>query len=274
MSDNNSVLQNIRAVILDGDGVLWRGSQPLPGLQALFHFFQDAGLPYILATNNSTSTVQDYVRKLRSFGIEAEPKNVVTSAIAAADYLGVTYGPELRVHVVGEAGLHEVMRMAGYPSVMVEAEVVVVGMDRDLTYEKLRRATTLIRNGARFIGTNGDLTFPNPEGLVPGAGSILAALEASTGQKPFIIGKPEPTMFEMALHRLGTAPDQTLMVGDRLETDILGALRAGLVTALVLSGVTSASQLKEDTITPDLVFEDIRGLQAVWQVARNADNRD
>jgi 4-nitrophenyl phosphatase len=267
MSNDARMLSEIQAVILDGDGVLWRGNEPLPGLQALFGFFKSNGIPYILATNNSTSTVQDYVRKLVGYGIEAGPQNVVTSGIATADYLRATYGEALRVHVVGEPGLHEVMWDAGYPSVMVGAEVVVVGLDRDVTYEKLRRATVFIRGWARFIGTNGDPTFPAPGGLVPGAGSILAALEAATGQKPFVVGKPEPTMFAMAMRRLGSEPTRTLMVGDRLETDILGAQRAGLVSALVMSGVTSAAQLEAGDIKPEMIFDDIGALQEAWQGA-------
>lgn len=264
-------LKQAQAVILDGDGVLWRGNEPLPGLRALFDFFTVAGLPFVLATNNSTRTVQDYIRKLAGFGITAGPDNVVTSATATADYLRAHYDSGLRVHVVGEAGLHQILLEAGFPVNMVAADVVVAGMDRDITYEKLRRAATFIRNGARFIGTNGDLTFPMPDGLAPGAGTVLAALEAASGQAPFVIGKPAPTMFEMALSRLGVAPDRAIMIGDRLETDILGGQRAGMSTALVMSGVTTPEILAESEIQPDAVFEDLRDLLAAWQEVSSTD---
>ena len=261
---DSSMLGGIRAVILDMDGVIWRGGVPLPGLVTFFEFLHERSLPFILATNNSTQSVASYVERLARLGVQATPDNIVTSAVATAEYIRSAYGPDLRVHIVGEVGLYEAMLAAGFPPVMSDADVVVVGLDTDLTYEKLRRATYLIRSGARFIGTNDDRTFPMPDGLAPGTGSILAALEASTGQQPLVIGKPEPVLFEMALARLGTAPEQTLMVGDRLETDILGAQRVGLRTVLVKTGVTSPETLASSEIQPDLVFDDLGALRAAW----------
>lgn len=269
MQDFEISLAHVKVAILDGDGVLWRSTAMLPGVPDIFTFFEEAGIPYILATNNSTQTVQGYVDKLTALGIKAGPENIVTSATAAADYLQVTFGPDIRLHIVGEPGLHEIMLAAGYPNHMAAVDVVVAGMDRDLTYEKLRRAAAFIRNGAVFIGTNGDRTFPVPEGLAPGAGSLLAALEASTGQKPRIIGKPEPTMFEMALRRLGVAPQEALMVGDRLETDILGAERAGMLTALMMSGVTNEETLARSDIQPDAVFAHVGALLDTWRRVRS-----
>ncbi len=268
MQPFESRLAQVKAAILDGDGVLWRSTALLPGVPEIFTFFEDEGIPYILATNNSTQTVQGYVDKLAALGIKAGPDNIVTSATATADFLQAEFGPDVRVHIVGEPGLHEIMLAAGYPNHMAAVDVVVAGMDRDLTYEKLRRAATFVRKGAVFIGTNGDRTFPVPEGLAPGAGSLLAALEAACGQKPRIIGKPEPTMFEMALRRVGVAPEEALMVGDRLETDILGAQRAGMLTALMMSGVTSAEILAQSPIQPDATFEHVAALLDTWRQAR------
>jgi len=257
------VLQGVQAVVMDMDGVLWRGDAPLPGLHAFFEFLQQRSLPFILATNNSTKTVEAYVQTLAKLGVTVEPEHIVTSAVATAEYLRATYaGKQLRTHLVGEAGLFEIMLQAGFSQVMSEADVVVVGMDRDLTYQKIRTASTLIRQGGRFIGTNGDRTFPMPDGLAPGSGSMLAAIEAASGQAPFIIGKPEPVMFEMSLARMGVAAANALMVGDRLETDILGGQRAGLITALVRSGVTSPEVLAASAIQPDLVFDGLPDLQA------------
>jgi 4-nitrophenyl phosphatase len=261
----SSMLEGIKAVVLDMDGVLWRGDAPLPGLEELFALFRARSIPFVMATNNSTSTVQAYVKKLARFGVFATPANIVTSAVATAEYLKSTYGDGLRVHVLGEPSLHQVMLEFGFLPVMMNADIVVAGMDRDLTYEKLRRATYLIREGARFIGTNGDLTFPMPDGgVAPGAGSILAALEAATDQVPFIVGKPEQVMFEMALARLGVSAGQVLMVGDRLETDILGAQRAGLKTALVWTGVTTPEMLAASEIKPDIEFDGIGELRQKW----------
>jgi 4-nitrophenyl phosphatase len=162
------------------------------------------------------------------------------------------------------------MRAAGFSLVAADADVVVVGLDPDLTYQKLAQAMQLIRGGARFIGTNGDRTFPLPDRLVPGAGSILAALQACTDQKPLIIGKPEKPMFEIALDRLGTPAGRTLMVGDRLDTDILGGQQAGLRTALLLTGVTTPEALATGSVRPDCVFDDLKALHAAWAAARRA----
>lgn len=264
----DNLLPQIRAVVMDMDGVLWRGDEPLPGLKEFFAFLAAESIPYALATNNSTKTVAAYVKKFAGFGLEVDPACIVTSAVATADYLRATYPPTARVHLVGAYGLHEIIIAAGFTPVMLDADVVVAGLDPDITYEKLRRATYLIRNGAVFIGTNGDRSFPLPDGFGPGAGAILAALEASTDQSPQIIGKPEPTMFKMALNRLGVAPEQALMIGDRLETDILGGLRAGLWTALVRTGVTTPAILAASEIEPHLVFDDLVSLREAWEAAR------
>ncbi len=265
MRQDTTALADVRAVALDMDGVLWRGSELLPGVHAFFDFLQGSRVPFVLVTNNSTRTVDMYVEKLARLGLDVSGEQIITSAVATAAYLRANYSTGTRVHVVGESGLHEIVAEAGFPPVMRNADVVVVGMDRDLTYAKLRHATLFIRGGAHFIGTNGDRTFPTPEGLAPGAGTILAALQASTDQQPLVIGKPEPVMFEMALARLGTSAADTLMVGDRLETDILGAQRAGLRTALVLTGVTSPETLASGDVQPDWVFDHLDALRAVWE---------
>ena len=143
---------------------------------------------------------------------------------------------------------------AGYELSDTCAEVVVCGIDFDLTYEKAQSATLLIRAGARFIGTNPDPSFPSPEGLVPGAGSIIALIEAASGQSPTIIGKPERGMFDAALHQLGALPEETLMIGDRISTDISGARMLGMQTALVMTGVETESSLRKSEVQPDMLF--------------------
>ena len=157
------------------------------------------------------------------------------------------YAPGTPVYVIGEAGIRQALAEAGFPEDPAAARLVVVGLDFGLTYDMLKTATLRINAGADFIGTNGDLTFPLPEGIAPGNGSVLAALQAATGVKPLVIGKPEVAMFEVAVERLGVEPGQVVMIGDRLETDILGAQRAGLKTILVLSGVVSAARRVRDS---------------------------
>ena len=179
-------------------------------------------------------------------------------------YLETLAPPRTKVYVIGEEGLETAMREKGYIISGDGAEFVVVGMDRRLTYEKLKVGTLLIRGGARFIGSNPDKTLPTEEGFIPGAGAMLAALEASTGVAPTIIGKPERSIFELALAKLGSSKENTAIVGDRLDTDVLGGHNAGLTTILVLSGATTRQDVDDAPIQPDLVFEDIRHLHGAW----------
>ncbi len=260
-------LLTIRAVILDMDGVLWRGEQVLAGVAEFFAFLQQRRIPFLLATNNSTHTVESYVARLRKAGVPADPKHVITSAVATADYVHRHYPAQTPVYIIGQEGIRQAMAQYGYREDPANARLVVVGMDFHVTYAKLKTATLRIRAGADFIGTNGDRTFPIPEGLAPGNGSILAALEAATDVEPLIIGKPQKPMFEMALARLNTAPEVTLMVGDRLETDILGAQNVGIRTALVLTGITTPKHARTADTQADGVFASLAALHADWQAA-------
>jgi 4-nitrophenyl phosphatase len=249
-------------LVLDMDGVLWRGAEPMPGLALFFETIRQRKIHFILATNNSTRTVDQYVEKLGGMGVRVRPEQVLTSAFATADHLLTLTGRGASVYAVGEVGLMTALESRGFQVTAQGADFVVAGLDRGLSYDKVAKAMELIGNGAQFIGTNPDLTFPTPDGPRPGAGSVLAAISAASGVEPVIVGKPQPLMFQQALTRLGTRPEGTAMVGDRLETDILGGIRAGLRTILVLSGVTQHEQLAQSPLQPDWVFEDIRALAA------------
>ncbi len=262
-----SQLASVRAVILDMDGVLWRADTVLPGVAEFFGFLQQRQIGYALATNNSTKTVDTYVERLNSFSIPAGPKQVITSAVATGDYISRHFRPGIPVYIIGGEGIRRELAERGYPEDSRLAEIVVVGMDFQVSYEKLKAATLLIRGGAHFIGTNGDRTFPTPEGLIPGNGSILASIQTATDVEPVIIGKPETAMFDVALEHLGTVAAETLMIGDRLETDILGAQRAGLQTALVLTGITSADETHAASIQADYVFDGLPDLRTAWMAA-------
>ncbi len=252
--------QTIRGLILDMDGVLWRGSKPLGDLPTIFRRINEKNLRAILATNNATASADQYLERMRSYGVMLEPWQVINSSQATALYVSRRFPPGSPLYVIGEEGLVNDLREAGFCMAAEGAVAVVVGMDRKLTYKKLKTATLLIRAGVPFIATNTDRTFPVPEGLVPGAGAIIAALEAATDVKANVIGKPEPPMYLAALERLGTSPEETLVVGDRLETDIAGGQAIGMPTALVLSGVTSAEQAKAWRPPPDLVLPDLTTL--------------
>ncbi len=250
----------IKAVISDMDGVLWRGDTALPGLRLFFDTLRARGLPFALATNNSSKTQADYVRKLARLGVPGVPETaIITSGTATADYLRAHYPPGARVHVFGADGLRAVIAAAGFTLADSDVQAVVAGLKWDLTYDDLKRASRLIMAGADFIGTNPDATFPLPDGLAPGAGSMIAALRTASGREPIIVGKPHAPMFEAALAALHSAPAETLMIGDRLDTDIAGAAACGLRTALVLTGVSTAADLN-GSAQPDAVFDSLPAL--------------
>jgi 4-nitrophenyl phosphatase len=262
MSDQHS-LSTLKAMIIDMDGVLWRGDTALPGFTPFFEILRQRQMPFMLATNNASKTQAQYVQRFARLGVEISPDRVMTSSLATADYLKTQFAPGARIHVLGLDGIRQAVVEAGFELADTDVEAVVVGLDFELTYAKLRTATVLLNQGARFIGTNPDLTFPFEGGIAPGNGAILAALSAATGQKPTVIGKPEPTIFELALKRMDAGAAHTAMVGDRLETDILGGQRAGLKTILVLTGVTRPEELASSDIKPDWVFNNLDELVAM-----------
>lgn len=250
----------IDALILDMDGVLWRGSEAIGNLNSIFIQIDKLGWKVIFATNNATRSPQQYVNLLASFGVNVEQWQIVTSAAAVTYFLANQFPKGGPIYIIGEQGLIDACADQGFYQSAIDAIAVVVGLDRNLTYEKLKIATLLIRRGIPFIGTNPDLTFPTPQGLVPGAGSILAALSAATSVLPMIAGKPEPTIYKIALERLELSPAQVLVIGDRPETDIAGAQKIGCHTALVLSGVTNQEQANLWKPPPDLISSDLESI--------------
>ena len=257
-------LAEIRAVISDMDGVLWRGSQPMPGLAEFFVYLRRRNLRLILATNNATRTPAQYAAWLAEFGVPVSEAEVLTSGDVVAEYLTTIARPGTGVFVVGEKALAQSIQARGFVVSDDATEIVVAALDRQLTYARLAHATRLIRNGARFIGTNPDKTWPSETEITPGAGAVLAFLEAATDVKPFIVAKPEPVIFKQALARMGSRPQETVMIGDRLETDILGGQRVGVKTILVLSGVSTEADVERMGIRPDWTFLDIDELTRVW----------
>jgi 4-nitrophenyl phosphatase len=250
---------DVRGLIIDMDGVLWRGVEPLPGMRELFSTMRRLALPFVLATNNASASPTSVGGKLASMGVEIKHEEILGAAQATSAWLSQQQPAGTSVYVIGEAALREALTRAGYKLSAHSDDVntVVVGFDREVNWSKLTEAALAIHAGALFVGTNPDPSFPFERGLAPGNGAILAALEAATGVKPVIIGKPEAPLFEQALERIGSPPKQTLVLGDRLETDILGGKRAGLMTGLLLTGVTKSEDLAGSSIQPDLVFTDL-----------------
>lgn len=255
---------NIKALIIDMDGVLWHGDQAIPGLIDFFQTLREQAIRFILATNNASLTREQYVAKLSRMGVTVDPNEILTSGIATALYLSERYVPEeTSVYVLGEAGASQPLAERGFKLTGLyetKADIVVVGKDATLTWDKLATATLNIRAGAKFIGTNGDTTLPTEYGITHGNGAILAALQTASGIEPVCIGKPEPIIYQQAITLLGTDLAETVAIGDRLETDILGAVRTGIRSLMVLTGVSSEDDLKTSDYQPTWVMPDIRAI--------------
>lgn len=264
---------DVQALIVDMDGVLWEGNRALPGLVPFFESIRRRGLKVVLATNNASQTPAQYVAKLAGFGVDVAEAEVMTSAVATAEVLSARPWPSRKAFVIGGDGIRRAMENAGFELLGLYetgAAVVVVGMDRGLSWDKLATATLNLRAGATFVGTNPDVTFPSERGIVPGNGATLAALEVSTGVKPIIIGKPQPEMMVQALARMGGDASNTAVLGDRLDTDILAGRNAGLPTILVLTGVSGRDEAETGPIRPDFIFKDIGEVADALRASREA----
>lgn len=255
----------IKALILDMDGVLWSENDPIGDLPRIFKTIEDKSLSVALATNNSTRTPTEYIERLIKFGVDTlESWQIITSSLALATELSKVKPDRGNVFVIGENGLISALLDAGFTVVNEDcgsdAIAVAVGIDRNINFKKLRRASLLIRAGIPFYGTNPDKTFPTPDGLILGTGSLLAALSTATDIDPIVMGKPSPFMISLARNRLGALAQETLVVGDRLETDIAGGQADGCQTALVLSGVTTRAMAYSWTPAPNIIARDLSTL--------------
>lgn len=247
-----------KGVIVDLDGVVWRGEAPLINNINAIKRLEEAGLKIIYLTNNATKSRAEYIYRIRKYGLRATEENVINSAFGAARYIKENGGA--KVFVIGEAGLYYECTRAGLLPVTIgtQPDHVVVGLDRFVTYNKLSYAADLIRKGAKFIAANTDKTFPVEGRLDPGAGSIVSFLEASTGKKPdAIIGKPNPWLLDLALRINSLSKEDVLIIGDRLDTDILLGINAGVDTLLVLTGVNTLEDIEKTGINPKYVAKDL-----------------
>ena len=261
------VLADIRNLLIDMDGVLYRGRTGLPGGPELMAFLRERGIPYLLVTNNSTLTPAQFVLRLGRMGIDVSQDLIMTSGVATSAYLATLAPPGTKVNVVGEPALIKELEGRGFVIAGRDAEYVVCGWDKGINFDKLKTACLAIRDGATFIGTNADKTYPLEKDLIPGAGSILAFLVAATDVEPIVVGKPEPIMIEQSLRMLGARPEETAMLGDRLDTDILGGHRAGILTIMLLTGISTEAEAVACDAPPDLIIDDLPTLISVWAEA-------
>lgn len=242
--------------LLDMDGVIYSGSQLIPGASAFIQKLKTHRIPYRYLTNNSQRTRRDVAFKLRRLGIDASPDDVFTCAMATARFLA-KQKPNGTAYVIGENGLANALHINGYTVVDDDADYVVVGEGRTLTFEMIERGVRLVEKGARLIATNYDPSCPTEHGIRPGCGAIVAMIEKATGVEAFSVGKPSPVMMRSARSEMGMRSEQTVMVGDTMETDILGAVQLGYRSVLVLSGGTRIEDLGKYAYQPDLIVDNI-----------------
>ena len=263
-SGSPSLAYGIVVVIFDLDGVIYRGQLTLPHAVETIRWLQEHALATRFLTNNSTKSRTHYVRRLRAIGIPCRGDDIMSSAYATALYLQEKGYRGARTFVVGERGLATELRQAGLEVVDDphgrRVDLVVVGLDRRFNYHTLAAAQQAIFRGAKFIATNADNTFPAEEHILPGGGAVVAAIAAASGVRPVVVGKPKVYMIRKILQAEQVRPDQALMIGDRLDTDIAGARGLGWDSLLVLTGVTSAGDLASSDIRPTYVAEDLRAL--------------
>ena len=257
-------MATLRALLIDLDGVMYRGETPLPGAANVISTLASLGIDYAFVTNNATLTPEQYQAKLGRMGIDVDAQRVVTSSIATAAHLKELSPGGGTVCVVGEGGLVQALADAGFEVSDSNPTFVVAALDRHLTYQRLIAATRGIMGGAAFIATNADPALPVDDGLWPGAGAIVAAIATATGVQPTVIGKPEPTILLVALDRLGVVPGAAAIVGDQVQTDVRAGRAAGVATILM------ASDLAKDApgVTPDLVVRDLSELLELLRTAR------
>lgn len=263
------MISEIKGLLLDLDGTLFHGGIMIPGADALISGLRAKEIPFLFVTNNSSRTPAGVAEHLRAMGIEAHEREVCTSSLAAAAYVAEE-SPGASVAILGEEGLRMACLEAGLALVEAKPQYVIQGIDRSFTYHSLARAARWITEGASFVLTNPDLMLPSDDGMVPGAGTLGAAIEAAIGVAPVVIGKPKRHLVSYAAARLGIEPSDAVVVGDNMRTDIAAGAHAGCRTILVLTGVTTTGNLdhyKELTgVTPDEICGDLAELRTLLGV--------
>lgn len=238
------VMKKYKGYLIDLDGTMYKGTERIEAASDFVKRLSENGIPYLFVTNNSSRTPAQVAEKLQGFDIPAEEGLVFTTSQATANFI-FDEKPDASVYAIGEEGIKTALEEKGFTNAFENADYVVIGIDRSINYEKLATACLAVRNGAKFISTNGDIALPTERGLLPGNGSLTSVIAVSTQTMPIFIGKPEKVIMEQALKVLGTSKEETLMVGDYYDTDILAGMNAGLDTLLVHTGVTTKEMLAD-----------------------------
>lgn len=249
-------MKSYEGYLIDLDGTMYRGTESIPEAVEFVTRLKQKGIPYLFVTNNSSKSPEEVADYLNHFGIDAEEKDVFTTSMATVEYLYANH-PETSIYVIGEEGLTSALRKKGFRFDERKPGAVVIGIDREITYDKLAKACLAVRDGALFISTNGDVALPTEKGLMPGNGAITSVISVSTQIDPIFIGKPHSIIMEQALKALGTPKEKTLMIGDNYDTDILAGINFEMDTLLVHTGVTTKEMLEEKKHRPTFVLDSL-----------------
>ncbi len=250
---------DVRAVLCDMDGVLVHGSRIIPGASEFLARLRDSGRKFLVLTNNSIYTTRDLQARLARIGLELEPNEIYTSALATARFLQ-TQRPHGSAFVIGEAGLTTALYEVGYTQTEHDPDYVVIGETTAYSFERITHAVRLVAGGARLIATNPDVSGPTENGLVPACGAVAALIQAATSAQAYFVGKPNPVMMRTALRTLEAHAAESMMIGDRMDTDIIGGTEAGMRTALVLTGVTKRENVDRFPYRPTAIIESVADL--------------
>jgi NagD protein len=253
-------MESIKSFITDMDGVLVKGSQLIPGADRFIARLEELGCEYLVLTNNPMYTPRDLSHRLHTVGMEIQPERLFTSAMATAAFLH-SQRPEGTAFVIGESGLTQAIHEIGYVITDIDPDYVVLGETFAYHYENITKAVRLIAAGARFIATNPDVSGPTEAGIVPGCGAMAALIEQATGKTPFFVGKPNPLMMRSALNYLDVHSEDSVMIGDRMETDIVAGVQSGMRTILVLTGVTNRDDIERFPYRPTWVVDSIAEIE-------------
>ena len=259
----------IECWLTDMDGVLVHENSPLPGAAELLRQWDDAGTPFLVLTNNSSYTPRDLSARLRASGLNVPEDRIWTSALATADFLR-SQAPGGTAFVIGEVGLTTALHEAGFIMTETNPDYVVVGETRNYSFEAITKAIRLLLNGARFISTNPDATGPSADGPLPATGAISALITKATGMEPYVVGKPNPMMFRSAMNKIGAHSENTAMIGDRMDTDIVAGIEAGLHTILVMTGISDQAEIRRYPFRPDEILSGVHELVSTEPVESDA----
>ena len=242
--------------LTDMDGVLVHENTALPGAQELIAQWVDRGTPFLVLTNNSIFTPRDLAARLRASGLDVPEDRIWTSALATADFCA-SQMPGGSAFVIGESGLTNALHEVGFILTEIDPDYVVVGETRNYSFDAITKAIRLINEGARFIATNPDATGPSADGPMPATGAISALITKATGKDPYVVGKPNPMMFRSAMNKIGAHSENTAMIGDRMDTDIVAGIEAGLHTVLVLTGISDQVEIERYPFRPDEILDGV-----------------